>query len=72
MHVLLTGGSGYAGSHTPRRDGDPPILVADCAKAVREFGWTPQLSSLDYIAETACKWYVAHAAARHAHTYAGA
>jgi UDP-glucose 4-epimerase len=56
----------------PRRDGDPPILVADCTKAARELGWTPQFSSLDYIAETACQWYVAHAAARHAHTYAGA
>jgi len=56
----------------PRRDGDPPILVADCTKAARELGWTPQLSSLDYIAETAWQWYVAHASARSAHTFAGA
>jgi UDP-glucose-4-epimerase GalE len=55
-----------------RRNGDPPILVADRTKAARELGWTPQLSSLDNIAKTACQWYLAHAADRHAHTYAGA
>lgn len=41
----------------PRRAGDPPMLVADPARAARELHWTPQHSSLDNIVETAWKWY---------------
>jgi UDP-arabinose 4-epimerase len=41
----------------PRRAGDPPMLVADPARAGRELQWTPQHSSLDHIVETAWNWY---------------
>ena len=41
----------------PRRPGDPPILVADPAKAARELNWSPSLSSLETIIETAWKWH---------------
>jgi UDP-glucose-4-epimerase GalE len=41
----------------PRRPGDPPILVADPAKATRELGWKATLSSLETIIETAWKWH---------------
>ena len=39
-----------------RREGDPPKLVADPSKAKRELGWTPQLSDVSTILETAWNW----------------
>lgn len=41
----------------PRRAGDPPELVSDPAKAMRELGWTPQMSDLDTIVATAWAWH---------------
>jgi UDP-arabinose 4-epimerase len=40
----------------PRRDGDPPILLANPSKARRELGWTPRVSALEDIIETAWRW----------------
>ena len=40
----------------PRRPGDPPVLVADSAKAERELGWTRRHSSLHEILQTAWRW----------------
>ena len=40
----------------PRRDGDPPTLVASNAKAKAVLGWTPTQSSIDEIVETAYRW----------------
>ncbi|MBR0797143.1 UDP-glucose 4-epimerase GalE [Bradyrhizobium jicamae] len=40
----------------PRREGDPPVLVASYAKAERELGWRPQRSQIDFIIETALRW----------------
>jgi UDP-arabinose 4-epimerase len=40
----------------PRRAGDPPILVANPARACRELEWTPRLSSLRQIVATAWQW----------------
>ncbi|MBH5368987.1 UDP-glucose 4-epimerase GalE [Bradyrhizobium glycinis] len=40
----------------PRREGDPPVLVASYTKAERELGWKPQHSQIDFILETALKW----------------
>jgi UDP-arabinose 4-epimerase len=40
----------------PRRVGDPPVLTADASKASRELGWTPRLSSVDDIIDTAWRW----------------
>ena len=40
-----------------RREGDPPTLVADAARAAQALGWTPRLSSLDTIIATAVAWY---------------
>ncbi len=42
---------------TTRRPGDPPILVADPARARQLLGWTPALASLDRIIETAWAWH---------------
>lgn len=41
---------------TPRRPGDPAILVATSEKASKELGWKPQHASLDQIVETAWRY----------------
>ncbi len=41
----------------PRRAGDPPALTADATKAGSELGWTPRVSSVDDIIDTAWRWY---------------
>jgi UDP-glucose-4-epimerase GalE len=40
----------------PRREGDPPLLVADSTRLQRELGWTPVDSELERIVETAWRW----------------
>lgn len=40
-----------------RRAGDPPVLIADAAKAQRELGWAPAMSDIDTIVRTAVAWY---------------
>jgi UDP-arabinose 4-epimerase len=41
---------------SPRRAGDPPILVASATKARRELGWVPECSDLATIVRTALNW----------------
>ncbi len=45
---------------TPRRAGDPAVLVASSEKAIKELGWKPQFNSLEKIIETAWKWHENH------------
>jgi len=40
----------------PRRAGDPAVLVADPSRFQREYRWTPRLSDLPTIVETAWHW----------------
>ena len=40
----------------PRRPGDPPRLVAATDQARRTLGWTPQVTRLDDIIESAWRW----------------
>jgi UDP-glucose-4-epimerase GalE len=42
---------------SPRRPGDPPVLVADASKADKELGWQPTDSDLDTIIRTAWDWH---------------
>lgn len=60
--------SGRAVPHEfgPRRDGDPPVLVADSARSRRELGWSPRLSAIDQIVDSAWRWHVLEAARRSA------
>jgi UDP-glucose 4-epimerase len=44
----------------PRREGDPPRLVADPAHARAVLGWTPQQPALDAIVRSAWDWMQAH------------
>jgi UDP-glucose 4-epimerase len=39
-----------------RREGDPPILVADCSKIKDILNWRPQYDDLEYIIRTAWHW----------------
>jgi UDP-glucose-4-epimerase GalE len=40
----------------PRREGDPPALVADSSRLREELKWTPRYSDLHQIVETAWRW----------------
>jgi UDP-glucose 4-epimerase len=40
----------------PRRQGDPPVLVASSAKAGRDLGWNPSRARLEMIIESAWTW----------------
>jgi UDP-glucose 4-epimerase/UDP-arabinose 4-epimerase len=40
-----------------RRDGDPPRLVADPTRLMRTLGWTPRLSSIDQVVQSATAWH---------------
>ncbi|MBX3747218.1 MAG: UDP-glucose 4-epimerase GalE [Verrucomicrobiae bacterium] len=44
----------------PRRDGDPPSLVASADKARRELGWEPRFTRLEDIVATAWEWHRRH------------
>lgn len=43
-----------------RRAGDPSTLVASSEAARRELGWTPRISQLDAIVESAWQWHRTH------------
>jgi UDP-glucose 4-epimerase len=40
----------------PRRDGDPPVLVASNARARETLGWTARRSTLDEMLGSAWTW----------------
>jgi len=46
----------FAVREGPRREGDPPRLVADAARAREVLGWQPRCSQLETIIEHAWKW----------------
>jgi len=50
----------------PRRAGDPPVLTADPARATRELAWTPRLSDVETIIDTAWRWRQHRRASRQA------
>ena len=43
--------------YSPRREGDPPALYANSAKAQTELGWKPKFMSIESIVETAWRWH---------------
>ncbi len=45
---------------SPRRPGDPPILVASSEKIGKELGWKPKYSTLESIIESAWEWHKTH------------
>jgi UDP-glucose 4-epimerase len=51
---------------SPRRPGDPAVLVASAKRAREELGWKPKFAELEVIIESAWKW-----AREHPHGYGG-
>ncbi|MFC0906215.1 UDP-glucose 4-epimerase GalE [Clostridium sp. MT-14] len=45
---------------SPRRAGDPAVLVASSKKAMEELGWNPKYNSIEKIIETAWNWHKKH------------
>jgi UDP-glucose 4-epimerase len=45
---------------SPRRPGDPAVLVASSEKIRRELGWQPQFPGLQEIVESAWQWHHRH------------
>jgi UDP-glucose 4-epimerase len=41
---------------SPRRQGDPPVLVASSERIKKDLGWKPQYGDLKTIVETAWRW----------------
>ncbi len=41
----------------PRRAGDPPVLVASSALAVRALGWQPHFTNIDATVQSAVRWH---------------
>ena len=48
----------------PRRPGDPPVLVADPARARAVLGWAPRFVDLTEIVQTAVRWHTGAGARR--------
>lgn len=44
----------------PRRAGDPPRLVADASRIVRDLGFSPKFTDLQEIVQTAWNWHRGH------------
>ncbi len=55
--VEAVGGRPVPVREAPRRAGDPPVLVADAARAMARLGWRPGHSSLEEIVASAWRWH---------------
>lgn len=58
IHAIeLTTGTKVPVHFAARREGDPPTLIANAARAYEVLGWTPRHSSIEEIATTAYRWH---------------
>jgi UDP-glucose-4-epimerase GalE len=60
--VMRSTGREFAVNFKPRRQGDPPALVADPGKVKEGMGWSAQHSSLREVVDTAWNWHKKRAA----------
>ena len=58
--VKQVSGRDFKVIETPRRPGDPPVLMADAAKAKNELGWKVQKPELEKMVATAWQWHNEH------------
>jgi len=49
-------GIDFVVEETARRDGDPPVLVADNSRIKERLNWRPAHDDLEYIVRTAWEW----------------
>jgi UDP-glucose 4-epimerase len=49
-------GKDFRVEETNRRDGDPPVLIADSRRLKRELKWEPIYADLEFIIKTAWEW----------------
>jgi UDP-glucose 4-epimerase len=56
-HVARVTGRDIATVDVDRRPGDPPVLVASNAKALKYLNWQPEFTNLDDIIHTAWNWH---------------
>ena len=54
-------GHAIATKITPRRPGDPAVLIGSSERAQKTLGWKPERSSLDVQIKDAWNWFQAHA-----------
>lgn len=47
--------------NSPRREGDPPVLVADPSRACDALGWRPRFTDIGSIVATAFRWHESRA-----------
>jgi len=57
QHVEKLTGREITLTFGPRRQGDPPSLIASNKKATMKLGWVPRFSDMETIIETALKWH---------------
>ncbi len=58
--VRAVSGHAIPAEITPRRAGDPAVLIADSTRIREELGWTPKYPDLKSIVQSAWDWHVAH------------
>jgi UDP-glucose 4-epimerase len=49
-------GIDFAVEKTGRRQGDPPVLIANSSKIKEKFDWKPKCDDLEYVIKTAWDW----------------
>lgn len=54
--VTKVNGSPLPVTESPRREGDPPQLIAESGKIRRLLGWAPAYDQLEFIVRTALEW----------------
>ncbi|RMH06035.1 MAG: UDP-glucose 4-epimerase GalE [Aquificota bacterium] len=54
--VKEVSGKDFEVRYGPRREGDPPIIVADNTKIKKVLGWKPKYDDLGFIIKTALEW----------------
>jgi len=55
--VKKISGKNFKTTETERRQGDPPVLIADSRKALKELNWKPGHFEIETIVKTAWDWH---------------
>jgi UDP-glucose 4-epimerase len=58
--VKKVSGKDFKVVESPRRPGDPAVLIADAAKIKKELSWEPKFETLEKIVASAWEWHSRH------------